>query len=109
MTQATTLFHTTAHAAEILSNGFVDGCGHYGFVSTELRGVFLAAMPASEQDGATGDEVLAVTVPAEFDLDEFAIVEQGMTGWEWCVPASLLNASATVRLLTAAQVDELGW
>ncbi len=68
-----------------------------------LDGVFLAATPANVNDGAKGSDVLAVTLPSSFDLDEFAIEEEGRPVWEWCVPAETLNTIATVRLLTEAE------
>ena len=38
-------------------------------------------------DGAKGEQVLAVTFPASFDLDQFSIVEQGdPAGSGWCPP-----------------------
>jgi hypothetical protein len=103
----TTLFHTTAHAEEILAAGFIDGQPLVGLDGPPRRGVSLSATPADVNDGAKGDEVLAVTLPSSFDLDYYAIQEEGRPVWEWYVPASVLNAAATVRLLTETEVEDL--
>ncbi|MGH3484737.1 MAG: hypothetical protein ACRDPQ_16080 [Nocardioidaceae bacterium] len=100
-----TVYHTTARPYAILREGFCDGEGAYLFVNLTLRGVFLAAAPADVNDGAKGDAVLAVTFPADVDLGEYAIVEEGRQQWEWCVPADLINRRATVRLLTQGEAD----
>jgi hypothetical protein len=47
-----------------------------------------------------------VTFPDDIDLSDHAIAEEGRPQWEWCVPADLINRSATVRLLTEDKVDE---
>ena len=102
----TTLYHTTDAAQQILREGFRDAEGSYGLRVLTLRGVFLAVAPADINDGATGDNVLEVTFPDDIDLSDHAIVEDGRPQWEWCVPADLINRSATVRLLTEDKVDE---
>jgi hypothetical protein len=46
--------------------------------------------------------LLAVEVPDDVDLDEWANVEEGAPeGWrrDWCVPADLLNDRAVVTLV----------
>jgi hypothetical protein len=105
-----TYFHTTDAAEAILREGFRDGEGSYGFVGLTLRGVFLAAdRPIDVNDGAKGDQVLAVELDG--NLDEYEIIEEGAPEGgvvrEWCVPASLLNTRGVVRLLTEDEVDEL--
>ena len=87
----TTLFHTTDHAAEILADGFTDGTGSYGF-SQEVSGVFLSVVPATEQDGAIGGDVLEVTIPEWVDLDDYAIVEDCIAGIA-CVGAGSIGAA----------------
>jgi hypothetical protein len=49
--------------------------------------------------------VLLVEFPDDVDLGDFEIVEDGQPYREWCTPAELSNAYATVRLMTE---DELG-
>jgi hypothetical protein len=101
----TVLYHTTDAAEAILREGFRDAEGWYMFATLTLRGVFLSAMPADVNDGATGDDVLEVTFPDDVDLGDHAIVEEGQPPWEWCVPAELINRRATVRRLTEDKVD----
>jgi hypothetical protein len=101
-------YHTTDAAEAILREGFRDGEGCYMFVGLTLRRVFLADRPADVNDGAKGDQVLAVDLVV--DLDEYELICEGAPEGvmrEWCVPASLLNAHGTVRLLTEDEVDEL--
>jgi hypothetical protein len=100
------LYHTTSAAAEILANGFRDGEGSYMFVGMTLKGVFLADDPVDENEGATGDQVLAVDFPDDVDLADYAIEEEGRPVWEWCVPANLINSRATLRLLTTDELDD---
>jgi hypothetical protein len=102
-----TLFHTTDAAEAILKDGFRDGEGSYMFVGLTLRGVFLARSPADGNVGAKGEQVLEVTFPDEVDLSEYAIVEDGMPQWEWCVPADLINREAAVRLLAEDEIARL--
>lgn len=103
-----TYYHTTDAAEAVLREGFRDGEGSYMFVQRTLRGVFLADRPADVNDGATGDQVLAVDLTA--DLDEYELISEGAPDGvlrEWCVPASLLNTHGAVRLLTEDEVDDL--
>lgn len=101
------LFHTTDAAEAILRGGFRASTGSYGLAGGTFDGVFLSAGPAGVSDGAKGEQVLRVTFPEGFDLDPFAIRENGQRVWEWCVPAAKVNAAASVTLLSAAEVDEL--
>ncbi|MFF2384057.1 hypothetical protein [Streptomyces sp. NPDC058108] len=102
-----TYFHTTDAATAILRDGFRDGEGGYMFANLTLRGVFLANTPVGVNEGAKGDEVLAVTIPADCDLGDFELAQEGSTYREWCVPAELLNAHGSVRLLSAEEEEEL--
>lgn len=103
-----TYFHTTDAAEAILASGFRDGTGNYLVVGVTLTGVFIADHPVDCNEGAKGDQVLAIEVPDALDLDEYEIVqEDGDMGYrEWCVPAHLLNARAAIRLLTEAEVTD---
>jgi hypothetical protein len=94
------LFHTTAAASAILRDGFRDGEGDYGLTGLTLRGVFLASYPVDANQGARGIDVLEVVLPDDLDLSDYAIAEEGIDPWEWCVPAALLNEHVIVRLLT---------
>jgi hypothetical protein len=96
-----TLFHVTTveAAAAILGDGFRDGQGFYMLLVDEpIRGVFLSDHVLDGNEGVKGGTVLAVAVDLA-QLDEWELVEEpDDKGYrEWCVPATLLNATATVR------------
>lgn len=97
------VFHTTYAAEAILRDGFRDGHGSYGLA---LTGVWVADTPLDINEGAHGDEVLEVTVPADV-LTDYEVAEDGKGYREWCVPAALLNERGALRLLTEAEVDAL--
>jgi len=92
------LYHRTASADAILREGFRDDEGSYGFGTITLRGVFLSNVPLDFNEGAKGDDLLAVEVPDDLDLDNFELVQEGAPYREWCVPADLLNTQCAVRL-----------
>jgi hypothetical protein len=89
-------YHRTPEAAAILRDGFRDGEGSYGLATLWLTGVFLSDVPLDENEGAKGDDLLAVDLPAGLDLDEFEIIEDLKPYREWCVPAALINANGSV-------------
>ncbi|WP_064423118.1 hypothetical protein [Mycobacterium sp. GA-1285] len=67
-------------------------------IGLELTGVWLGDRPMDINEGAKGDEVLRVEFGDDVDLDEFEVIEDGKPYREWCVPAALINAQATVTL-----------
>ena len=77
------------------------------FANLELTGVWLGDSPMSVNEGAKGDQVLRVEWPDNVDLDDFEVVEEHKPYREWCVPAALINARATVTLMSQDDVDEL--
>lgn len=100
-----TLYHRTTQGARILEEGFRDGRGSYGFASVVLEGVFVSDVPLDANEGAMGDNLLAVEIPDQVSLDDFEIVEEGQGYREWCVPAAVLNEVAVVRLLVENEED----
>ncbi|WP_422734014.1 hypothetical protein ACN26Y_29945 [Micromonospora sp. WMMD558] len=94
------LFHaTTAEAADAIARGgFRDAEGSYMLVGATLRGVFVADEPLTVNEGCKGEDLVAIELPAEVDLGDFELVEDGKGYREWCVPAGLLNAGAIRRL-----------
>jgi hypothetical protein len=102
----TTYFHTTDAAPAILRDGFLEGEGGYMFANLTLRGVFLANVPVGVNEGAKGEDVLAVTLPDDVDLGDYELGQEGSTYREWCVPANLINALGSVRLLTSEEEEE---
>lgn len=103
----TTYFHTTDAAAAILREGFRDGEGGYMFATLTLRGVFLANVPVGVNEGAKGGDVLEVRLPADLDVGDYELVQEGSTYREWCMPADLINTCGAVRLLSAEEEEEL--
>lgn len=57
-------------------------------------------------EGAIGDQVLRVELPDDADLGDFEIVEEAKPYREWCVPAALINARATVTLMDDEAYEE---
>jgi hypothetical protein len=57
-------------------------------------------------EGAQGDQVLRVEFPNDVDLGDFELVEEHKPYREWCVPAALINARASVTLMSDDDVDE---
>lgn len=106
MTERRTLYHRTAAAEAIVRSGFQDGSGSYGLLNHVLTGVFVSDVPLDINEGATGPDVLEVSLPLDLDLDDFELVEEKKGYREWCVPATVLDDLATVRLLTEAEVDD---
>jgi hypothetical protein len=100
-----TLFHTTSTAEAILVAGFADGDDSYGLGAGTLTGVFLAELPVGAGNAPSADQVLAVDIPDEIDLREYAIVQEADRVWEWCVPAQVLNTHCRTRLLSQEEVD----
>ena len=108
------LYHRTPAGQAILAGGFRDATGSYMLVGLELTGVWLSNVPLDSNEGAKGDDLLEVTFPDGSDLSEFEIVQDGWGYREWCVPAALINATATVRMLTEEEEDSIprdteGW
>lgn len=93
------VYHSTSEEAARLieAHGFRDASGHYGFLSTELTGVFVGTEPAYERDGASSAEVVLVLDVPDSELEPYWIEEEaphGLVRWEACVPASTLNRCA---------------
>jgi hypothetical protein len=77
------------------------------FANLELTGVWLGDSPMDMNEGAKGDQVLQVEFPNDVDLGDFEVVKEHKPYREWCVPAALINAQATVTLMSDDDVDEL--
>ena len=56
------LCHRTPPGDAILDEGFKDGHGYYGAFS-DIQGVWLSDVPLDANDGAKGDDLLAVRSP----------------------------------------------
>lgn len=96
------LFHRTTweSAAFILVNGFGASQDRSG-TEAALKGVWLFDRPLDcNAIGTYGEALLAVTLTcAGHDLDFYELVEEGKRYREWCIPASFVNALATVQVI----------
>jgi hypothetical protein len=104
--RVSTYFHRTAAGNAIANGGFRHATGSYLLLGIELTGVFISDRPVDCNEGAKGDQLLAVELDEDVNLDGFEIVEDDKPYREWCVPAALLNARGAVRLLTDDERDE---
>ena len=105
------LYHRTDASEAIVRRGFRDATGSYALVGFTLTGVFLSDVPIDCNEGAKGEDLLVVELPDVLDLSKYEIVdESGMSRYrEWCIPASLLNACGTARLLTVEEEMQIPW
>jgi hypothetical protein len=83
------LYHRTDSAQAIVDNGFRDAEGTY-LTGEWHTGVWVSDIPLDVNEGAQGDQVLAVDV-GDADLSEWEWIEEGKTYREWLVPADVLN------------------
>jgi hypothetical protein len=82
-------FHRTAHAVAILRDGFRDTTATY-LTAREWTGVCLSDMPLDSNEGAEGDDLLAVEIPEDVFADH-EWMEEGMGYREALIPAELVN------------------
>jgi hypothetical protein len=83
-------FHRTDDAATVLRDGFRDGEGTYG-TGEWFSGVWLSNVPLDVNEGAKGDELIAVEVPADV-FTEYEWVQEPNFGYrEALVPATIVN------------------
>ncbi|HTF32426.1 MAG TPA: hypothetical protein VK714_01860 [Myxococcota bacterium] len=104
-----TLYHRTdgASAAAILEEGFQDGEGTY-MTKSVYRGVWLSSVPLDDNECASGDTLVEVSVAAsDAELTAFEWVEEGKSYREWLIPAVWLNARATVCVLSEQEESDL--
>jgi hypothetical protein len=93
-------FHRTVAAEAILADGFQDATYRY-MTDREWTGVWLSDLPLDDNDGAHGDVLLALDLPAEVaaTLSDYEWVEDGKPYREWLVPAAILNEFGTVTVV----------
>jgi len=86
-------------ADAILRSGFRDGAGYY-MTPHRYSGVWLSDVPLDANEGAFGDTLLAVELKlTEDQLRKFEWFEEGKGYREWLIPAALINANATIRII----------
>jgi hypothetical protein len=75
-------------------------------VDTALTGVFVSDRPVDANAGAHGDVLMQLQVDGR-RIRSFEVVEMDKGYREWCLPAALLNATSSPRILTEAEADRL--
>ena len=96
-----TLWHRTSddNAAAILKTGFRDGTGTY-MTDFTFTGVWLSDMPLDENEGASGNTLLCVTLDCtEADIHDWEWIEEGKGYREWLIPADFVNARSTIKTI----------
>ena len=83
------VYHRTSAASGILAHGFRDGEGTYGTLDV-YRGVWLSNLPLDSNEGAEGDIVLELDIPACV-FRRYEWVEEGKGYRESLVPAAIVN------------------
>lgn len=95
------LYHRTsaANAANIGAHGF----------PRELRAfVWLTDRILGPRDGAHGDAVLVVTMPADLNLGRFELREPGKAYRQWLVPGAWLNNRVWTHVIKPPADSEPG-
>lgn len=101
------LFHrtTAAKARAILAEGFRNATDRY-MTDRRWTGVWFSNVPLGTQEGAHGNAVLEVTTDlSESDLADYEWVEESKPYREWLVPAALVNAKMSVRLVDEEEAE----
>jgi hypothetical protein len=96
-----TLYHRTSResAKQIQADGFRDGVGNY-LTENSHSGVWLSNVPLDENEGASGDVLLEITVSlTEADVSKYEWAEEGKGYREFLIPAELLNPSMQMRIV----------
>ncbi len=101
----TILFHSTSreNAASILREGFRDSTDTF-MTSHAYTGVWLSNVPLDENEGASSEALLRVSLNlSEDDLAQYEWVEECKGYREWLIPASVIAVHAA--LIESVQRD----
>ena len=95
------VFHRTHRdaAIAILREGFKDATGSY-FTDHTFSGVWVSNVPLDENEGAKGDMLFSISIPAKA-IRKYEWIEEVKPYREFLVPASVLNSQADKLVLTA--------
>jgi hypothetical protein len=93
------LYHTTYDADRILAEGFKDVRGTY-LANRVHEGVWFADRPLDENEGADGDVLLVLSVPAK-KVRPYEWVEEGKPYREFLIPAALANQHGPPKVADA--------
>jgi hypothetical protein len=91
------VYHRTSHSAAIQRDGFRDATGTYG-TDRRFTGVWVSNCPLDIDEGAEGDVLLALDIPADV-FERFEWKEEGKGYRESLIPAALLNAYGSPRIV----------
>jgi len=83
------VFHRTPFGPSILDDGFRDGEGTYMTGATH-KGVWVSDRPLDFGQGAKGDDLLTLDIPAEV-LEPFEWIEEEKPYREFLIPAKVVN------------------
>jgi hypothetical protein len=83
-------YHTTRHGPAILRDGFTDALGRFG-TTREWSGVWLADQPVGTNEGASGEDVLLVSIPEAIFVAHEWVQEPSFGYREALIPAALVN------------------
>jgi hypothetical protein len=98
------VFHRTSHAQSIIASGFRDGTGKYMLdIKEPLSGVFVSDVPLDCNEGAWGDMLLSLEVPAEL-FEQHELVEDGKPYREAIIPAAMLNQHGPPKIENGEQM-----
>jgi hypothetical protein len=98
-------YHRTAKADAMLADGFKDGTGKYlTGGAEEFSGVWFSNVPLDCNDGAEGDVVLVVNLPARI-FAKFEWVEDGKRHRESLIPATIVNRYGPPKVYDRAAAE----
>ena len=83
------MYHRTFHSERILAEGFRDATGNY-MADRPFTGVWFSTFPLDINEGADGDVVLMLKIPAR-EIKRYEWVEEGKPYREFLIPAELAN------------------
>jgi len=91
-------YHRTPQAEANLAGGFKDGTGKYlTGGAEEFSGVWFSDVPLDSNEGAKGDVVLVVNMPARV-FARYEWVEEGKPYRELLIPAAIVNRYGPPRV-----------
>jgi hypothetical protein len=99
------LFHRTSAAEAILRDGFRDASGTY-LTDSEHKGVWFSSVPLDVNEGADGDALLELHMPADV-ASSFEWVEAGKGYREFLIPAAVANLYGPPRQVPADEEADM--
>ena len=97
-------YHRTPFGQRILKEGFKDGEGTYLTLNV-YRGVWISNVPLDINEGAEGDDLIEIKLPARI-FREYEWIEEGKPYRESLLPASILNRYPA-RLIDESEEEKI--